>query len=421
MGAWFIALLSCIHSSILSTSGTGGVEQGMTDEAGTIARGSHVVTDRRRPARWPDHPVSMWDWADLLPVSASDAVSLGEGMTPVVPSRLPFACRVSWKNEARNPTGSQKDRAMSLAISHARLTGAGAVIIGSTGSAGLSCAAYCARAGLPCAVLVPRGTPRERVVPIAFHGAKVIEVDGPFEAIEQVLGQLDPARWYQASTVAHVNSVQAEASKTIAWEIAHQCAELPEWVVVPIGGGATIHAIWRGLVELRASGRAHRVPRLVGVQAESFDAVYRAFHMGRSSVRELAEAELPPVHATTVMRNLKHRIPPDGDLALGAVRASGGTIVTVSDEVALADQARLAAIDAVFCEPSSAVVVAAIERLTAQGTIAAGDRVVAVVTGSGLRELQALPSFTLELVAPENAAATLEAVVSRWSIGPRSA
>ena len=110
----------------------------------------------------------------------------------------------------------------------------------------LACAAYAARAGLRCLVLVPRGTPRERLIPMACHGATVLTVDGSFEEIEEVLAGLDPNRWYQASTVARVNVVQAEAPKTIAFEILHQLGRLPDWLVVPVGGGATIGGIWRG-------------------------------------------------------------------------------------------------------------------------------------------------------------------------------
>lgn len=376
----------------------------MAENVGNIARDAETPVTaggRAGPIRFPDRPASMWDWADLLPVAAVDAVSLGEGMTPLLRSRLPFGAEVIWKNEARNPTGSQKDRAMSLAISHARTVGASAVVVASTGSAGLSCAAYAARAGLPCVVLVPRGTPRERMLPISFFGARVIEVDGSFEAIEEVLARLDPACWYQASTLTRVNPVQAEAPKTIAFEILHQLGAVPDWVAVPIGGGATIHGVWRGFVELRELGRTDRLPRLIGIQPARFDAVHRAFHTGKSSIGQLRDADLP-TEGETVLRNLKHRIPPDGDLALAAVRASGGTIVTVSDEAALKDQARLAALDGVFCEPSSAVVVAAIEQLIASSTIGPIDRVMAVITGSAFRELQILPNAAFPTVAPSD-------------------
>ena len=352
------------------------------------------------PGRLPKSPRSMWDWAEFLPIPAAAAVTLGEGMTPLLPSCLPLGAAVRWKVEARNPTGSQKDRPMSVAISHARLTGACAIVAASTGSAGLACAAYAARAGLCCVVLVPRGTPRERLIPMACHGASVITVDGSFEDIEDVLAKLDPDRWYQASTVARVNAVQAEAPKTIAFEIQHQLGALPDWLVVPVGGGATIAGIWRGCLELQEMGIARRLPRLAGIQPTAFDAIDRAFRTGRRSLAELDGSELPG-SGDTILRNLKHRLPPDGDLALDAIRASGGTTITVTDAAALAGQGRLAAIDGLFCEPSSAVVVDAVERLFGAGAITEGQSVVGLLTGSGMREALSIPAANFPLLSPD--------------------
>ncbi|MCB1486548.1 MAG: pyridoxal-phosphate dependent enzyme [Bauldia sp.] len=310
-------------------------------------------------------------------------------MSPLIPSQVDFGARVIWKDEGRNPTGSQKDRAMSLALSHAVAQRSPAVVVASTGSAALSCAAYAARAGLPCVVLVPRGTPDERLAPIGIFGASVIKVDADFEAIEEILAGLDPSRWYQASTLARVNPVQAEAPKTIAFEIAHQLGRVPDWVVVPIGGGATLHGVWRGFVELRDIGAIDRLPRLAGVQSDRFDAVHRAFIDGLAFVHDIPERDLPSP-GDTVMRNLKHRIPPDGDLALAAIRESGGVAMVVSDEEALEGQVRLADTDGVFSEPSSTAVVPAIRRLVVDGSIADDAEVVAVLTGSGMRETGSL-------------------------------
>jgi threonine synthase len=370
----------------------------MTDEAS--GGGS-----RRRAA-------SMWDWAEWLALPAGlEPVTLGEGMTPLLPSRLFADAAVRWKCESHNPTGSQKDRAMSLAISHARLVGARAVVAASTGSVGLACAAYAARGGLPCIVLVPRGTARQRLVPIAFHGAAVLTVDGSFEEIETILAGLDPGRWYQASTVTRINRIQAEAPMTIAFEIVDQAGGVPDWMVVPVGGGATIAGIWRGFQALQAVGRIDRLPRLAAIQPVAFDAIARAFRGNRQHIGELADAELPG-DGETVLSNLKHRVPPDGDLALAAVRQSGGTVVTVSDAAALAGQARLAAVDGLLCEPSAAVVVDAVERLVADRVIAPGALVVGLLTGSGLRELGSLPAPPLPLLAPDQVPAAMEQLLT---------
>jgi threonine synthase len=259
---------------------------------------------------------------------------------------------------------------------------------------------------------VPRGTPRERLIPMACHGATVLTVDGSFEEIEEVLAGLDPNRWYQASTVARVNVVQAEAPKTIAFEILHQLGSLPDWLVVPVGGGATIGGIWRGCLELQAMGVADRLPRLVAIQPAAFDAIDRAFRGQRQSIAELEEAELAGV-GETVLRNLKHRLPPDGDMALDAIRASGGTSTTVTDEAALAAQRRLATVDGLFCEPSGAVVVDAVERLLAAGVVANGESVVGLLTGSGLHEILGIPMPEFAVVAPDRVAAAMEKALPR--------
>lgn len=348
---------------------------------------------------WPASPRSMWDWDRWLPLKRDRAVSLGEGMTPLVPSRLGLGPALFWKNEGLNPTGSQKDRAMSLALSHAAATGAPAVAIASTGSAGLSCAAYAARAGLPCVVLVPRGTPQERLRPMRFHGARVIAVDGTFEELEAVMARLDPARWYQATTTASINAVQAEAPMTIAFEIVEQLGAVPDHVVVPIGGGATIAGVWRGFEVMREEGRTDRLPRLVGIQPIAFPAVHEAHRRGLPRVADAAAP--PPDGVDTVLRNLKHVVPPDGDLALAAIRASGGVTVVVSDDAARAGQARLAAEDGIFCEVSAAVVVDAVAQAGLSGTV------VGVVTGSGLREMGALPEADIPTVRPEDCIAAM--------------
>jgi threonine synthase len=164
----------------------------------------------------PEHPGGFWDFAALLPVAPEAAVSLGEGATPLLPARLDGA-RLFLKLESQNPTGSQKDRALALAVAKAKESGARRVVIASTGSAGLSCAAYCARAELPCVVIVPMGTPPERLAPMRLFGAVIVEFQGTFVEIEALLERLKShGGWYDATTKRRSNPYQAEAPKTIA-------------------------------------------------------------------------------------------------------------------------------------------------------------------------------------------------------------
>jgi threonine synthase len=144
------------------------------------------------PDRWPAGTTRVWDHAALLPIARDVApVTLGEGGTPLIAARGDQGCRLHWKIEGANPTGSQKDRALALALTHARATGARRVVVASTGSVGLACAAYGARAGIPCLVLLPDGTPTERVRPMLAFGATVAAVQSTFETIERLLQTLE--------------------------------------------------------------------------------------------------------------------------------------------------------------------------------------------------------------------------------------
>jgi threonine synthase len=330
----------------------------------------------------------MWDYRAFLPVAdGTHIVSLGEGGTPLLRARNDWGCEVYWKNEAQNPTGSQKDRALSIALTEARALRAERVVIASTGSAGLSCAAYSARAGIPCLILVPQGLPRERVMPMHAFGAVVAEVAGSFETIETITARLSE-EWYQASTIRSVNPAQAEAAKTVAFEIVATLGHAPDWVIVPVGGGGTFYGIWRGFRCLLDLEHIDRMPRMVSVQVEAFNTVQRAVERGVTDEQfHLIAADSA---AVTAAINLKHRIPPDLTSVLQALRDSNGLAVSVSEQETLEWQSRLGSEEGIFCERSSAVVAAATAQLIDRTTIGRNDSVVAVITGSGMRDMSAL-------------------------------
>lgn len=354
--------------------------------------GKYTFTYDYAAVRLPIRAAGMWDFADLLPVlDPAVVVTLGEGGTPLVPSRGPWGGQLLYKLETQGPTGSQKDRALALALTRAREVGAPRVIMASTGSAGLAGAAYAARAGIPCLILVPRGTPEERLRPMEALGARIAEVDGSFEQVERILGTIvDQPGWYEATTKRSANPYQAEAPKTIAYELVLDLGGAPDWVVVPVGGGATLFGIWRGFMDLLHMGRIARVPRMLGVQPARFNALEIALARGLHTQEELASIGLDE-HGSTVARNLKHAVPPDGADALRAIRDSNGLAVSVTDEEALRGQRELGAGEGIFCEPSSAVVPIAIQRALKDGVAQPGERVVGVITGSGLRDVAALP------------------------------
>ena len=351
-------------------------------------------------ARLPTIARSMWDYGDLLPLRPLQrAVSLGEGATPLVSARGDWSCQVYWKLESCNPTGSQKDRALSVTISMAAELGAGKVVMASTGSAGLSCAAYCARAGLPCVVLVPRGTPPERLLPMQGLGARIIEIDGTFTDIERLLDEVSrEGDWFDATTKRSSNPFHVEGPKTIAYEIVEVLNDVPDWIIVPVGGGATLFGIWRGIQDLLAMRRIERLPRLVAVQPASFNTLQRALQHEARTFADLTALGLDET-VETVMRNLKHGVPPDGVDALVALRESGGLTICVTDAEALEWQRRLGADEGILAEPSAAAAAAGIDKLVRDKHIGQSDRVVGIVTGSGLREIASFGTLSVARLA----------------------
>jgi threonine synthase len=183
--------------------------------------------------------------------------------------------------------------------------------------------------------------------------------------------------------------VQSEAAKTIAHEIVEQDGDAPDWVLMPTGGGGSIAALWRGFLEAHEGGTARRLPQLAAIVPRAQDALAAAF---RAGIADAAQFDALPYRdgVPTLLTKLAHAHPPDGLEALAAVRASGGTVVAVDDAAAVEGTRRIAAADGLYLEPSSGVLVPALEQLLIEGTIAPGARVVGIACGSGFRETFAL-------------------------------
>jgi threonine synthase len=356
-----------------------------------------------------DHDLpGIWRFIDLLPIDdPNQIVSLGEGNTPLIPTNLsdPLGIRAFWKWEGANPTGAQKDRGLAVAIAKGRAFGFDAAIIASTGSAGLSSAAYAARAGMKHAVLVSRGAPLARVVPMMVLGSAVFEVEGTIEdTLELLAAASNDLGAYETTTYRKANPYQSEGAKTLGYEIFLQLGGVPDWIVVPVGGGGTLGSIWRAFGDLRDLGLIDRMPRLAGVQPAAYNALQIAEENGLSTdaeLRALSWSETPP----TVLVKLQHTYPYDGEEALAAIRASGGRVCVATDEEAFAAQRQLGAADGLYAEPSSTVTLTAIEQLVAAGTIAPGETVVGILTGSGHRETHVLVErgdVSLEVITPAN-------------------
>lgn len=334
---------------------------------------------------------SIWRYRDLMPVAAGvDPVTLGEGRTPLVRASMDLGADTWWKNDAMNPSGSQKDRAMSVALTRARVLSIETVYVASAGSTALAAAAYAARAQIRCVVLVSEDASERRLVPIAAYGARILRVRG---SVDDALDMLDvavrEAGLHDVSTRRAGNPAQAEGPKTIAYEIVESLGRAPNWVVVPVGGGGTLAAIHRGFAELRAMGIVDMVPRLASYQPDGYDTFVLALTHGWTSDADLrtnALVDRPP----TVQVKIAHTYAPDGAEALAAIRESGGTAIAVSDTEALQGVGELASMEGIFAEPSSGGVVQAVRTLVADGTIGRDDKVVGLVGGNGFRELDVL-------------------------------
>jgi threonine synthase len=309
-----------------------------------------------------------------LPVSDSTPViTLQEGATPLVPAQelsRRTGCDVYLKVEGANPTGSFKDRGMTMAITKAKEEGAQAVICASTGNTSASAAAYAARAGMVCAVLVPQGKiALGKLAQALVHGAKLLQVQGNFDDCLALASKL--AIDYPVSLVNSVNQYRIEGQKTASFEIVDVLGDAPDVHCLPVGNAGNITAYWQGYREYAADGTASRTPRMWGFQAA-----------GSAPIVTGQVVEQPQTIATAI------RIgnPASWTKALAARDESGGRIDAVTDRAILAAYRLLARTEAVFVEPASAASVAGLLQVAEAGELAPGQRVVCTVTGNGLKD-----------------------------------
>jgi threonine synthase len=306
----------------------------------------------------------------LLPVSdATPVVTLLEGGTPLVPAPRLSArtgARVLLKLEGMNPTGSFKDRGMTLAISKAAEDGAKAVLCASTGNTSASAAAYATRAGLTCAVLIPEGhIALGKLAQALVHGARVLQVRGNFDealSIVRALGEREPV-----TVVNSVNPYRIEGQKTGAFEIVDVLGDAPDVHCIPVGNAGNITAYWRGYCEYRHAGRTSKLPRMLGFQA--------------AGAAPIVEGH-PIEHPDTVATAIRIGNPASWYGATAAASESGGSISAVTDDEILAAYRFLASEEGVFCEAASAASVAGLLK----AGVPEGSTVVCVLTGHGLKD-----------------------------------
>jgi len=345
------------------------------------------VAERLRASDWKLRHLGVWKYRELLPVSEGRSViTLGEGGTNL------HACRrleqhvglkdLYVKNEGENPSGSFKDRGMTVGITRAVELGAEIVACASTGNTSASLAAYAAKAGLKCLVLVPaKRIAYGKLSQAMIHGAKVLSVRGNFDEALRLVREL-AERKPQVYLLNSVNPYRIEGQKTLAFEVWDQLEwKMPEVVVVPVGNAGNISAIWKGFEELRVLGLTDRMPRMIGIQASGAAPIVKA-------IRENTEAIVSVAKPETVATAIRIGNPVSWKKALRAIRASGGTAETVSDAEILNAQKMLARHEGLFVEPASASSIAGLIKLRANGVIDRNETVVCVATGHGLKDPQ---------------------------------
>ena len=333
---------------------------------------------RFQPESIDSSETGLWRYAHLLPVVSpgQERCTLGEGWTPLL-SDTWSGVPLHWKNDAIMPTGSYKDRGVSVMVNWLLGREATKVVDDSSGNAGASLACYAARAMIDSCIYVPASAPEPKKIQIAIYGSELVEVPGTraaatkaAEAASQTVNSVKYAShaWHPAFLLGQM---------TAAWEIWEQLGRrTPDWLISPVGHGGCLLGTWRGFQHLFASGVVDRLPRLVAVQAEPYTPVFDAFHAGET------ETDGQPHMGRILADGIAIDAPVRASAVLTALRRSGGIAVAVSEAEIVDCHGRLAR-RGLFVEPTSATVAAAVDQL--RHTFDPGEVVVALITGHGLK------------------------------------
>lgn len=317
---------------------------------------------------------SLWRYAKALPIARHDAISMGEGWTPLIDGTW-HGAPVQFKLEFMMPTGSFKDRGTSVMVSYLKRYGIRHVLEDSSGNAGASLSAYAARAGMSCRILVPALASYNKIVQIAACGADVVPVEGSRqyvaeEAVRQAADIFYASHNWQPTFI--------EGIKTLAYEVWEQCGfTVPDNIVMPLGYGSNVLGCQRGFDELLRNGEIKHSPRLFGIQAANCAPLFGAFQNGMDAI---ANTEIRP----TVAEGVASARPTRAREVIESVRVSKGEIAAVSEDEILAALQSLSRLG-LFVEPTSAVAAAGLSQLMDAGVITARQSTVLILTGSGLK------------------------------------
>ena len=359
----------------------------------------HVTDPEELRRRIQTGPLTLWRYADFLPVDKAPASSLPTGMTPLVRAdrlaeRLGLG-EVWIKNETANPTHSFKDRVVSIALARAIELGFDTLACASTGNLANAVAAHAAYAGLPSYVFIPADLEQEKILATGAYGGNVVGVKGNYDDVNRLCTELSFEREGWAFVNVNVRPYYAEGSKTLAYEVAEQLGwELPDRVVAPIASGSLYTKVARGFQDFVETGLvAARDVVYNGSQAEGCSPVAQAFAAGRDSCI--------PVKPDTIAKSLAIGNPADGPFALDLAKASGGTIESVTDDEIRAGIRLLAETTGIFTETAGGVTTAVLAKLAEAGQISRDERVVVLITGDGLKTLDTVRgTFEVTEIAP---------------------
>ncbi len=330
-------------------------------------------------------PLNVWRYRQFLPiVDESKIVTLQEGGTPLyrcrrLEEKLGIA-EFYVKYEGANPTGSFKDRGMTVGVTKALEFGVKTVACASTGNTSASLAAYAAKAGLKCLVILPSGkVALGKLAQAAIHGARIVAVKGNFDRALSLVRQICEKRG-DIYLLNSLNPFRPQGQKTIGFEIADQLGwGVPDRLVVPMGNCANIWAIYKGFFELKEVGMIENIPRMVGIQAEGAKPIVDA-------VRKGIDKFIPVENPETIATAIRIGNPVNGSKAIRAIKRSGGTAESVTDEEIIEAQRELARSEGIGVEPASAAAIAGIKKLIERGEVDRDEKVVCVATGNVLKD-----------------------------------
>ena len=364
-------------------------------KCGGLLEISFDISSKKIP--WKNRSPGVWKYREILPLDDDRFItSLYEGGTGLHHcqrlGRELGLKNLYVKNEGENPTGSFKDRGMTVAVSKARELRKRRMVCASTGNTAASLAAYSAKAGLKCFVFVPAGkVARGKMLQVIIHGARIFQVNGDFDQAMTSVIELTEHR-KGLYLMNSLNPFRLEGQKTLAFEVCDQLTnKVPDALVLPVGNGGNISAIWKGFSEFRDLGIVTKRPRMIGIQAEKSAPIALAVKSGKNRITPVASPQ-------TLATAIRIGSPVNWTKVLQAIKESEGSAETVSDREILEAQKELAAKEGLFVEPASAASIAGLRKMSESGGIDRSEVIVCVTTGHGLKD----PSVANRLRQPES-------------------